>query len=257
MSKSFMRRLEAQRAGTGEPAQAKAIETSAASRPETLPTVGSPVPAPCVAGITGGAPGFQPGEAGSIPAPRSIFPTRAQFGEWLPKLSFAKQDPYYDALRAACEEFGIDTALRVAAALAQWSHETMGFQFLEELGGKTWWVRYEGRRDLGNTVQGDGIRYHGRGVVQLTGKANYIEFGDALGVDLLHHPELAALMPVAARLGGIFWKRRGLNVYADMNTDEGFRRMTIRLNGGVNGITDRYSRWKALRKIMGIDPKGA
>ena len=205
MGKSTLTRaLERERVGSGGPAEASATETSGAARPETHIMAGPPVPINAGVAELEYAPGPHPeagstaaaeaGYAGSTPASSTnSFPSREQFAAAFPKLRMSLQDGYYDAIRDACAEFEIDTPFRVAAALAQWGHETGGLQYLEELGGTSYFLRYEGRKDLGNTIQGDGVRYHGRGIPMLTGKANYAEFGRLLGVDLLGFPGLAAM----------------------------------------------------------------
>ena len=271
MAKPLTRAPEQQRVGSGGPAEASATETSGAVRPETHIMAGPPVPiqnnrggpiGESAARTAEGRSATAQSEAATLgreresPASPATFPTREQFSEMFKHLRLSFHEPYYEAIRDACAEFGIDTPLRVAAFLAQVGHETMGLQFLEELGGIQHWKDYEGRRDLGNTTQGDGIKYHGRGLVQLTGKANYVEFGRRLGLDLAGDPGQAGKMPAAARIGAAFWSMRGLSAFADLNSEDGFQRMTKRLNGGLLGYTDRHARWKAIRKIMGIDPKG-
>jgi putative chitinase len=81
---------------------------------------------------------------------------------------------HFDAL---ADDHDVTTRLRLCHFLAQAAHETDGFRTLEEYGGPAYFIRYEGRRDLGNTQAGDGVRYHGRGILQLTGRANYHRFG--------------------------------------------------------------------------------
>lgn len=271
MGKSTLTRaLERERVASGGLAEASATETSGALEPETQIMASPPVAiqadrdtgvgADASVGVTPPATAevMAPGniQRGQAPVSLPAFPSREQFSEMFKRLRLNQHGPYYDAIRDACAEFGIDTPLRVAAFLAQVGHETMSLVFLEELGGTSYFLRYEGRRDLGNTTQGDGIKYHGRGLVQLTGKANYVEFGRRLGLDLVGDPEQAGKMPAAARIGAAFWSMRGLNAFADMDSEDGFRRMTQKLNGGLNGYADRHARWKAIRKIMGIDPKG-
>jgi putative chitinase len=94
----------------------------------------------------------------------------------------------FDGLAAS---YDVTTRLRLCHFMAQAAHETDGFRTLEEYGGPAYFARYDGRRDLGNTQAGDGARYHGRGVFQLTGRWNYRGFGSLLGIDLEGHPELA------------------------------------------------------------------
>ena len=84
-------------------------------------------------------------------------------------------------LQVTLEAYGIDTRLRIAHFLGQTCHESAGFRTTEEFASGE---AYEGRKDLGNIKKGDGRRYKGRGLLQLTGRANYAEHGKMLGVDL-------------------------------------------------------------------------
>ena len=95
---------------------------------------------------------------------------------------------YASALNPAMTAGSITTPPRVAAFLAQILHESASFQFLRELASGT---AYEGRKDLGNTQSGDGVRYKGRGFIQLTGRANFRSAGSDLGIDLENNPDLA------------------------------------------------------------------
>ncbi len=103
----------------------------------------------------------------------------------------ARQAQIIDAvgpvLEARLTEYAIKSDLRRAHFLAQICHESAGFRATEEFASG---AAYEGRKDLGNTQPGDGARYKGRGLVQLTGRANYLEYGQALGLDLVEHPEV-------------------------------------------------------------------
>lgn len=109
--------------------------------------------------------------------------------------------------------FGIlDTPLRLAHFIAQVTHESDGLKAMEEYASG---AAYEGRADLGNTQPGDGKRYKGRGPIQLTGRANYREFGRAVGIDFESHPELVALPSVGLWAGCRYWDNHGLNAWAD------------------------------------------
>jgi putative chitinase len=92
-------------------------------------------------------------------------------------------------LQATLEAYEINTRLRIAHFLGQTCHESAGFRTTEEFASG---AAYEGRKDLGNVKKGDGRLYKGRGLLQLTGGANYAEYGRALGVDLENNPAMAA-----------------------------------------------------------------
>lgn len=98
---------------------------------------------------------------------------------------------------------------------------------------------YEGRADLGNTQPGDGPRFKGRGLIQLTGRANYKAYGDAIGIDLLDADgcrRVATDPNLAVDVACWFWETRGLNALADQDD---VRAITRRINGGLNGLADR------------------
>lgn len=148
-------------------------------------------------------------------------------------------------LMDACAEFEIDTPLRIAAFLAQAAHESAGFtKTVEMASGEA----YEYRKDLGNTFPGDGVKHKGRGYFQLTGKANYQLCGQDLGVNLVAFPELLEQPSLAARSAGWFWNKNKLNQLAD---NKEFERITKRINGGLNGLADRLTRYQAALDYLG------
>lgn len=149
-------------------------------------------------------------------------------------------DPLAAAMTEWLPQFDITGTDRVAIFLAQACHESDGFRTLEEYGGPAYWSRYDGRADLGNTEPGDGARYHGRGIFQLTGRANYRTFGAKLGVDLEGHPAFAAEPALSVRIACEYWRARGLNKHADKRD---FLTVTRRINGGTNGLEDRARYW--------------
>lgn len=140
----------------------------------------------------------------------------------------------------------LSTSLRQAHFLAQCAEESDGFHTtLEYASG----AAYEGRHDLGNTHPGDGRRYRGRGVIQLTGRANYHDYGALLGVDLENHPEVAQTFPFAALIAAEFWKHRSINVPADANDVVA---VTKKINGGTNGLEDRKIWLARARHALGM-----
>ena len=104
---------------------------------------------------------------------------------------------------------------------------------------------YGGR--FGNTEDGDGWKYHGRGIFQLTFKDNYKRCGDALGIDLTASPELLLTEKYASLSAGWYWNKKGLNELADKNDYEG---ITKRINGGMTGAMDRIYKTKKIYEVL-------
>lgn len=164
-----------------------------------------------------------------------------------------------------CAEYGINTPIRRLCFLAQLGHESGGLFFTEELAsGKA----YEGRNDLGNIHAGDGMRYKGRGLIQITGRSNYVTLSSEYGEDFIAQPQLLGgknigvcslqQMKYAALSAGWFWDKKNLNDLADKidirkSVDEGdnlrhYKDITLKINGGYNGLQDRVNRF-----ISGIE----
>lgn len=144
-------------------------------------------------------------------------------------------------------EYGVmDNPLRLAHFLAQVMHESGNFRYMEEIASG---AAYEGRKDLGNTVAGDGKRYKGRGPIQLTGRANYRIYGRIIGIDLERHPEIAAVPSIGLWTALEYWRKNGLNVLADKDD---VLTITKRINGGTNGIADRKAKLAQTKQWLGI-----
>jgi putative chitinase len=175
--------------------------------------------------------------------------SNAQLAKIMPGASAAKIAQYAPYLNQAMQQAGINTPARQAAFLAQLGHESGSFKYMQELAsGKA----YEGRKDLGNTQPGDGVKYKGRGPIQITGRANYAAAGKALGIDLINHPELAATPQVGFQTAAWYWNTHNLNQYADKNTQAGFDKITKIINGGYNGKADRDARWNTAKQQLGV-----
>jgi len=133
------------------------------------------------------------------------------------------------------------------AALATISVETNGFQPIREWGGDDYFHEmYEGRSDLGNTQPGDGIRYHGRGFVQITGRANYRHYGEKIGIDIESNPDLALDPDAASKILVEYFWERSVDEYALKGDWEGVRRA---VNGGLNGW-DHF--WPVVQKFQAV-----
>jgi putative chitinase len=180
-------------------------------------------------------------------------------------LALGIEGKWFEPLQETFEKYQINTPKRQACFIGQCMHESGGFKFLREnlnYSAKalmaTWPSRfpdmdmaekyerqpakiankvYSGR--MGNTEDGDGAKYIGRGLIQLTGKDNYRAFGEAIGEDLVANPELVEQPRYAALSAGWFWNKRGLNALADAMD---ITTLTVRINGGKIGIDDRIAK---------------
>lgn len=170
-------------------------------------------------------------------------PTIDQLKQIMP-LAGRRADAFCQALNDAMAEFGIDTPARQASFLAQVAHESGQLRYVRELASG---AAYEGRKDLGNVVTGDGVRYKGRGLIQVTGRANYRACGAALGLDLINHPELLEQPVAACRSAGWFWQTHGLNALADAGDQV---RVTRRINGGTNGLAERLAFFETAERVF-------
>ena len=184
-------------------------------------------------------------------------------------------DRWLDPLNNALIRWDINTPTRVAMFLAQCAHESGGFRLLvENLNYSadalraTWPSRftqadalamarqpekiadraYGGRMGNGPEGSGDGYRYRGRGIIQLTGRDNYARAGAAIGLDFVAEPEMLEQPDWAAATAGWFWATNGCNALADTGDFEG---ITKRINGGLNGLADRQSWLAKVRAMLG------
>lgn len=180
-------------------------------------------------------------------------------------LSPALAARWWPHVESALFEFGILQPQRVAAWIAQVGHESLGFSLTRELWGPTpAQMRYErnfsaawppaGKTDrnqkpyeLGNSQPGDGKRFMGRGLIQITGRGNYRRCGAALGIDVEANSVLLESDALAARSAGWFWRESNLNALADSGS---FETLTRRINGGINGLADRQQRWERAKQFI-------
>jgi putative chitinase len=171
-------------------------------------------------------------------------------------------------------KYEINTPQRQSAFIGQCAHESGNFKVLQEnlnysaKGLMATWSsrfpdmdtaeRYErqpekiankvyARADMGNTDDGDGWKYRGRGVIQLTGKNNYRACGEALGINLMENPDLILEPKYACLSAGWFWNKRGLNTLADASDIE---TITKRVNGGLHGLLDRQAKTQIALEIL-------
>lgn len=179
---------------------------------------------------------------------------------------------FVPALNAAMSRYQIIGARRLAAFIAQVGHESGQLtRLVENLNysadalRKTWPSRFNvelastvarkpeqianiayGNR-MGNTEQGDGWKHRGRGLIQITGRANYATCGEALALDLINHPELLEKPQHACMSAAWYWATNGLNTLADAGK---FDSITLRINGGQNGAADRQALYAQALKVL-------
>ena len=156
----------------------------------------------------------------------------------------ARLERFLPHLNSTFDEFEINNAQRLRMFLAQIGHESGQLRYVRELASG---AAYEGRADLGNTEPGDGVKYKGRGLIQITGRSNYALVALALGLPLLEKPELLEQDEPAARSAGWFWYKKNLNSLADEGK---FQLITRRINGGLNGYADRYKLYQRAAEVI-------
>jgi len=182
---------------------------------------------------------------------------------------------WVEPLEEVFHRYEINTPERQAAFIGQCAHESMNFTKLEENMNysaeglmKTWPSRfptlesakpyhrnpekiankvYAGRMGNGPEETGEGWLYHGRGLIQLTGKDNYTLAGDALNMDFLHSPDYVLVPKYAALTAGWYWNKRQLNKEADAKDYTG---MTKKINGGTIGLDDRIAHIKHAQEVL-------
>ncbi|TXD83221.1 glycoside hydrolase family 19 protein [Subsaximicrobium wynnwilliamsii] len=196
----------------------------------------------------------------------------------IPKLNWEKAEPYIPYMTSVLPNFGIDTPLRKAHFLAQLAHESGGLKYatenlnysaqaLRSVFGKYFktieiaeaYARkpekianrvYADRMNNGNEASGDGWKYRGRGLIQLTGKDNYQNFAKDHGVDCVNNPDLILDPEIALNAACWYWTKRNINRYADADD---IHMVTKKVNGGNNGILDRQhwlASFKNLYKVL-------
>lgn len=177
--------------------------------------------------------------------------TQQQLMQILPNAG-SKTGVFVPAINVAMGKYGIVTKLRIAAFLAQIGHESGQLRYVRELGSDAYLDKYDTGRlaeRLGNTPEDDddGQLYRGRGLIQVTGRANYADCGEALGLDLIAKPELLEQPEHAAMSAGWFWHRARLNNLADQGD---LLTITKRINGGTNGLADRQALYERALKVL-------
>lgn len=167
----------------------------------------------------------------------------------MPFASLENCEKFAEPLTKAMEKYEIKTPRRQAAFLAQLAHESGSLRYVEEIASGD---AYEGRQDLGNIQPGDGKRFKGRGLIQITGRANYKEVSEELKYDFVTNPEALEKPGAASFSAAWFWFSRHLNRLADIDA---FEKITRKINGGINGLADRLEHYERAKKALGVEQK--
>jgi len=156
----------------------------------------------------------------------------------------------YSGTAGSREEYLLEAArsngksgTELAQFMAQCAHECDSFNTMTEYASGS---EYEGRTDLGNTQPGDGVRYKGRGYIQITGRYNYRSYGGYIGQDLEGNPTLAEQPAIAAKVALQYWNRI---VKPKVSNFADTRSVTILINGGTNGLSDRESKFSQYSSV--------
>lgn len=172
--------------------------------------------------------------------------TVEQIMKIMPTAGRQRAEHYVPVINKWSSVFGIATPLRMAHFLAQVAHESVELRYTKEIAsGKA----YEGRKDLGNTEKGDGVRFKGRGLIQITGRANYRKYAEFCGYDVVAQPELLERLPGAVKSAMWYWQTHGLNTLADKDD---VLTITRRINGGTNGLASRRGYLAKAKEVFNI-----
>lgn len=168
------------------------------------------------------------------------------FAKCFPHAKPSDVEKYFPFVQKGLDQYKINTPRRIAAFFAQIAHESASLHYSQEIASG---AAYEGREDLGNTVPGDGVKFKGRGLIQITGRNNYTAISIPFYTNFTEHPEKLEQPEFAFLSACWFWDVKNLNRFADV---DGFENITRRINGGLNGIEERKSRWEETRKALNI-----
>jgi predicted chitinase len=167
-------------------------------------------------------------KGGQAASPKATKPVKSAPKPYVP----VTNSPFEISLRKAAIGAKIVGA-ELAAFLGQCAVESAKFTTTKEFADGS---QYEGRKDLGNIKPGDGVRYKGRGFIQITGRANYTQAAKDLGIDLVNHPELAEKPDVASKVSLWYWKTR---VQPKITNFTNTKAVTKKVNGGTNALAQR------------------
>ena len=151
---------------------------------------------------------------------------------------------YLPLLNQLMQKYAITGRMRECHFLAQIAHESGELRYTKELASGRF---FDFLRDLGNGKAGDGVRYKGRGLIQITGRNNYTRLSRATGVDFVNNPQLLDLPRWAVMSARWYWNEHGLNQLADKDA---LTTITRKINGGTNGLQERLKYLARAKKVI-------
>ena len=175
--------------------------------------------------------------------------TNQELRQCLPLSSEVNREKYLPFINKGISKYLNDDIDTVAMFIAQIGHESVQLRYVTELSSGS---HYEGRKDLGNIYKGDGVKFKGRGLIQITGRTNYELVSKEFGIDFIRNPMELAYPEWATYASMWWWKMKGLNTVSQVSTAANFRFVTKIINGGYNGWQDRYSLWLNCLKTFNI-----
>jgi len=209
-----------------EPAVTTAVTAPTISSKPIAPAVSSKPISPEKVAVAKATPVKQKGGQGAMPSHKPYAPVTSS--------------PFEISIRKAAIGAKLAGA-ELSAFLGQCAHESAKFTTTKEFSDGS---QYEGRKDLGNVNPGDGVKYKGRGFIQITGRANYTQAAKDLGIDLVNHPELAERPDIATKVSLWYWKTR---VQPKISNFTNTKQVTKKVNGGVNGLQQRTKLTKSFQ----------
>ena len=175
--------------------------------------------------------------------------TRAKLIQISPNVNKQRIDAFVKDFNQWHDEFGCSSPLQIVHFLAQVMQESVELRYTEEIASG---AAYEWRHDLGNVYKGDGVRFKGRGFLQITGRANYQAYARSkwCNGDLVSHPEWLAKSPGNMKASLWFWWKSGCNALA---ANDDVKAVTKRINGGLNGYAQRQYYLRKAKRAFALE----
>lgn len=191
------------------------------------------------------------GETLSFAPDEDLLITKEQLSYIMPKAQNSAIEKFLMPINATLKKYNITTPLQICAFMSQIATESGNLKWTKELGGPIYFKKYEFRQDLGNTEKGDGVKYFGRGLIQVTGKANYSEQSSSLGQDFINNPEMLEQPMWASLSAGLWWKKREGRLSSKIENKD-IKGITKIVNGGYNGLSERTEFYNRALKAYNV-----